>query len=152
MIQASGYLLVTQGGLGVVLRSGAGALVLSGPEPARIAAFDIDREGGAVVSGFGPAGTRVSARVDGNKLGEGRIDARGRYVLALSGPVNPGRHSLKVFGEAIDASLSVDVDRAQVLTSPYRTTQVGPHLRVDWMTPGGGEQTTWIYGQDTPVQ
>jgi hypothetical protein len=144
---------VTPGGLGVVLRAGAGALVLSEPDPARVTAFDIDRQGGAVVSGFGPAGTRISIRVDGDKLGEGRTDVQGRFVLALTGPVNPGRHSLKVFGEAIDMTLSVDASRAALLTGgPYRAAMVGPHLRVDWMTPGGGEQTTWVYGQEKAVQ
>jgi hypothetical protein len=152
-LQSSGYLLVTPGGLGVVLRAGAGALVLSQPEPARVTAFDIDRQGGAVVSGFGPPGTRISIRADGDKLGEGRTDAGGRFVLALTGPVNPGRHSLKVFGEAIDVAMTIDASRASALTTgSYRATMVGPHLRVDWMTPGGGEQTTWVYGQETPVK
>ena len=153
VLQASGYLLVTPGGLGVVMRSGAGALVLSDREPARVTAMDIDREGGAVVSGFSAPGSRVSAWIDGDKMGDGRVDSLGRFVLALSGPVSPGRHTLKVFGEDIDTTRTVDAGRATALTTgPFRTTQVGPHLRVDWMTPGGGEQTTWVYGQDTTAR
>lgn len=148
MLQASGYLLVTADGRGAVLRSGAGALVLAGPDPARVTALDIDRQGGAVVSGFGPAGTRVSARIDGDKLGEGKIDGEGRFVLALTGPVAPGRHNLKIFGEATDLDLRIDAGRAEPLTAaPFRATPVGSDLRIDWMTPGGGEQTTWLYGQ-----
>jgi len=147
VLQASGYLLVTQGGMGVVLRSGAGALALAPSMPARVSAFDVDREGGAVVSGFGPAGMKFSVWVDGNKLGEGRADPQGRFALPLTGPVNVGHHSLKVFGEAIDAILNVDATPAASLaSSPYRAVQYGPDLKVDWMTPGGGEQTTWIYG------
>jgi len=115
--------------------------------PARVSAFDVDREGGAVVSGFGPAGMKFSVWVDGNKLGEGRADPQGRFALPLTGPVNAGHHSLKVFGEAIDAILNVDATPAASLaSSPYRAVQYGPDLKVDWMTPGGGEQTTWIYG------
>lgn len=152
VLQASGYLLVTPDGLGVVLRSGAGAMVLAASTPARVTALDIDHEGGAVVSGFCPAGTKTSVRLDGDKLGEGRADAQGRFVLALTGPVNPGKHSLKLFGDSMNMSLTLDIDRATPLTSgPYRTTRVGRDLKVDWMTPGGGEQTTWIYGQDPGV-
>ncbi|OXE35309.1 MAG: hypothetical protein CGW95_14620 [Phenylobacterium zucineum] len=148
-LQASGYLLVTQDGLGVILRAGTGAVVLSPSNPARIAALDIDREGGAVVSGFGPPGIRISARVDGTKLGEARVDPQGRFVLPLTGPVNLGSHVLRVFGDGIDSALTMEATQVLPLqTSPYRATAIGPALRVDWMTPGGGEQTTWVYGQD----
>lgn len=147
-VQAQGYVLVAPDGQGVLLRAGAGAQTLGAEPEAGVTAFDIDRDGGAVVSGRGPAGASVSARIDGHKLGEGRVDEDGRFSLALSGPVPPGSHSLKVFGDQLDASLVVDARPAAPLTSgPFRATPVPAGLRVDWMTPGGGVQTTLVIRQ-----
>lgn len=146
-VQSQGYLLITPDGRGVLLRAGAGAVVLGDEPAAGLTAFDVDRDGGAVVSGRGPAGGAVSARVDGHKLGEGRIDPDGRFALPLSGPVAPGGHSLKVFGDSIDASLVFDASPAAPLTDgPFRATAVPAGLRIDWMTPGGGVQTTLVAG------
>ena len=143
-IQAEGYLLVTPRGDGALLRAGAGAVKLGPQLPAAgVTALDFDRAGAAVVSGRGPAGGAISARLDGKKVGESRIDPQGRFAIALQAPLPPGAHSIKVFGEAVDASLNVDAARAAPLTGgPIRATQTGAGLRVDWMTPGGGVQST----------
>ena len=143
-IQAEGYLLVTPRGDGALLRAGAGAVKLGPQQPAAgVTALDFDRAGAAVVSGRGPPGGAISARLDGKKVGESRIDAQGRFAIALQAPLPPGVHAIKVFGEAVDASLNVDAARAAPLTGgPMRATQTGAGLRVDWMTPGGGVQST----------
>lgn len=147
-VQAQGYVLVTPDGQGVLLRAGAGARTLGREPESGVTAFDIDRDGGAVVSGRGPAGAAVSARIDGRKLGEGRVDEEGRFSLPLTGPVSPGSHSLKVFGDQVDASVVVDARSAPPLTAgPFRTSPVPAGLRVDWMTPGGGVQTTLVIRQ-----
>ena len=147
-VQAQGYVLVTPDGQGVLLRAGAGARTLSRDPETGLTAFDVDRDGGAVVSGRGPAGASVSARIDGHKLGEGRVEEDGRFALPLTGPVAPGSHSLKVFGDQVDASIVVDARPAAPLTSgPFRATPVPAGLRVDWMTPGGGVQTTLVIRQ-----
>lgn len=146
-VQSQGYMLITPDGRGVLLRAGAGAVLLGDRPETGLTTFDIDRDGGAVVSGRGPAGGSVSARVDGRKLGEGRIDPDGRFALALSGPVAPGLHSVKVFGDSVDAGLAFEVSPAAPLTDgPFRATAVPAGLRVDWMTPGGGVQTTFVAG------
>ncbi len=144
VIQAEGYLLVTPRGDGALLRAGAGAIKLGPQLPAAgVTALDFDRAGAAVISGRGPAGGAISARLDGKKVGESRIDAKGRFAIALQAPLAPGTHSVKVFGDSVDASLNVDASRAAPLTGgPIRATQIGAGLRVDWMTPGGGVQST----------
>jgi hypothetical protein len=145
-VQSEGYLLITPEGRGVLLRAGVGALTIGGQPATGVTSFDVDRDGAAVVSGRGPAGGSVSAHVDGRKLGEGRIDSEGRFSLPLSGPaVSPGHHSLKVFGDSLDETLLIDASPAAPLTaSPFRATPTLAGLRVDWMTPGGGVQTTLV--------
>lgn len=144
VIQAEGYVLVTPRGDGALLRAGAGAIRLGPQVPAAgVTALDFDRAGAAVISGRGPAGGAISARLDGRKVGESRIDPQGRFAIALLATLEPGPHSLKVFGDSVDASLNVDASRAAPLTGgPIRTTSTGAGLRVDWMTPGGGVQST----------
>ena len=147
-VQAQGYLLVAPGGQGVLLRAGAGALSVGDQPQIGVTAFDVDRDGGAVVSGRGPAGSGVSARIDGHKLGEGRIDQAGRFSLPLTGPVSPGTHNLKVFGDQLDTTWVIDARPAAPLTAgPFRATPTSFGLRVDWMTPGGGVQTTLVARQ-----
>jgi hypothetical protein len=143
-IQAQGYVLVTPQGDGALLRAGAGAIKLGPKLPlSGVTALDFDRAGAAVVSGRGPAGGAISARLDGKKVGESRIDPQGRFAIALLAPLEPGPHSIKVFGDSVDSSLTVDASRAAPLTTgPIRATPTGAGLRVDWMTPGGGVQST----------
>ena len=144
-IQSQGYIFVTGQGKAVVLRAGAGAITLSPPAGSTVAAFDVDRQGGALVSGLGPPGGVVGAWIDGRKLAEGRVDPSGRFALSLSGPVSRGGHTLKVFGDSINETLRVDATPAAALVDgPFRAISSGSGLRVDWMTPGGGVQTTLV--------
>jgi hypothetical protein len=144
LIQAEGYVLVTPRGEGALLRAGAGAIRLGPRLPAAgVTALDFDRAGAAVISGLGPAGGAISARLDGKKVGESRIDPQGRFAIALLATLEPGPHSIKVFGDSVDASLNVDASPAAPLTGgPIRATPTAAGLRVDWMTPGGGVQST----------
>ena len=147
-VQSEGYLLLTPDGRGLLLRSGAGALVIGAEPQVGLTSFDVDRDGAAMVSGRGLAGGSVSARIDGRKLGESRIGPDGHFSIALSGPVSPGRHSLKVFGDSLDVSLPIDASPAAPLTEgPFRATPTPAGLRVDWMTPGGGVQSTLVARQ-----
>ena len=143
-VQSEGYLFISANGLAAQLRAGGGALRLGPSGPASgVTAFDFDRAGGAVVSGRGPAGGAISARLDGRKVGEGRIDKHGRFALPFPEPLTPGSHSLKVFGEAVEAVLTIDASRAETMTGgPIRVRPVSAGVRIDWITPGGGVQTT----------
>lgn len=142
-IQSEGYLLITPAGEPVLLRAGAGAL-RKGAGASGVDAVDFDREGGAVVSGRAPAGAALSIHIDGRKFGEGRAGEDGRYALALTQqPLTPGSHQIDVFGDATENPVTVDASAAPALSDgPFRAASVEAGLRVDWMTPGGGAQST----------
>ena len=143
-VQSEGYLLLTPRGEAVLLRAGAGALRLGGGGSQGVDAVDFDREGGAVVSGRAPAGAALSIHIDGRKFGEGRADSQGRYALALTQqPLSPGARQIDVFGDATENPVVVDATPApQLSEGPFRAADVAAGLRVDWMTPGGGAQST----------
>ncbi|MBS0489729.1 MULTISPECIES: hypothetical protein [unclassified Phenylobacterium] len=142
-VQSEGYLLLTPDGEAALLRAGTGALRVGRTGKNDLDAVDFDREGGAVVSGRAPAGAALSVHIDGRKFAEGRADGRGRYVLALTQPLEPGRRQIDVFGDATENPVEVDATPAPALASgPFRAAAVAGGLRVDWMTPGGGVQST----------
>ena len=144
-IQAQGYVLVDGAGRITLLRSGAGGLRLDLAGAPRIATFDYDREGGAVASGLAPAGATVAVRGDGALLGEARTDPQGRFSVAITQPLSPGRHRLLLVGKGFARETDVEVSPAEpLLDGPFRSGRAGGALRADWMTPGGGVQTTLI--------
>ena len=147
-LQAEGYVLVTPSGQAVLLRAGVGALSIGTSPGVGVTAIDVDRDGGAVVSGRGTAGGFVSARIDGRPVAEGKGDVNGRFSLSLTGPLTPRRHTLKVFGDGLNQVLSIDATPAVPLRDgPFRAKPDLGGLRVDWITPGGGVQTTLILSQ-----
>lgn len=144
--QAEGYVLLTATGEVVLLRAGAGA-VRVGRTSARsgVDAVDFDREGGAVVSGHAPANAPLSVHIDGDQTADGRADAEGRYSIAVPKPISPGAHQIDVFGDAAENSVTIDARPAAPISSgPLRSTAVPGALRIDWMTPGGGVQSTLL--------
>lgn len=144
--QAEGYLLLTPAGEAVLLRAGAGAVRI-GRMAARsgVDAVDFDREGGAVVSGHAPANAPLSIHIDGDQTAEGRADAEGRYAIAVPKPISPGAHLIDVFGDAADNAITIDARPAAPISSgPFRSSAVPGALRIDWMTPGGGVQSTLL--------
>lgn len=147
IVQGQGYLLVTSAGQAALLRAGAGAVRLDRLPAVAIGAVDFDGEGGAVVSGQAPANANVSVRLDGIQTADGRADATGRFSISLPEPVRAGQHALEVAGDGFAARASVAFsDAAPLTTGPFRSEAVGAGLRADWMTPGGGLQSTVIIG------
>jgi len=148
VVQSQGYLLVTPQGRPVQLRAGAGALTLGAAGPPRITAFDFDADGGAVVSGVAAApGAALSVRVDGRQMAEGRADDAGRFSVAFGQPLTQGRHALEVASEGVEHSAVIDLSPAAPLTGgPFRIGAAPRGVRVDWMTPGGGVQSTVLLG------
>jgi hypothetical protein len=144
-IQAQGYLLLTPEGLGYQLRAGAGAIRIGTVAAPAITAFDFDREGAAMVSGVAPAGTAITVRADGRQSADGRATAAGRFAISLTQPLTPGVHVIKVFNDGAEKSATIDTSPAASLTDgPFRSSGTPAGLRVDWMTPGGGVQSTVI--------
>jgi hypothetical protein len=146
-VQSQGYLLLTPSGRTALLRAGAGAVRLDPQPQAAIGAFDFDQDGGAVVSGQAPAGAAVSVSLDGRQAVDGRADAAGHYSLSLPSPVPAGRHRLAITGQGFAAQAAVEIAPAAPLADgPFRSQATADGVRADWMTPGGGLQSTLILG------
>jgi hypothetical protein len=145
--QAEGYLLITPSGQAALLRAGAGALRIDPPARPGLRAIDFDRGGGLEVSVSVPPGATVIVQLDGRQVAESRADASGRYVASLGTPtpIRPGRHQLQVFGDGFSDQVTLQVSPAAPLAEgPLRSQLTSAGLRVDWMTPGGGVQSTLL--------
>ena len=147
--QAEGYVLVTPTGQAALLRAGTGALRIDRPTRSGLQAIDFDRGGGLEVSASVAPGATVILRLDGRQAAEGRADAGGHYEasLASSTPIRSGTHQLQVFGDGFSDQVVVKLTPAAPLAAgPLRSQFTPAGLRVDWMTPGGGLQTTQLLG------
>lgn len=143
--RAQAYVLATPEGEIAELRAGAGAALLAAGGPARLTTVDFDQGGGAIVSAVTPPGAEVSLLLDARSAGMGRADAAGRLFVALTRPLQPGRRmlSMRGDGDAFEASDQVEVSPAAPLNGAvFRSVRTGDSLRVDWLTPGGGVQST----------
>ena len=145
--QAEGYILVTPEGQAALLRAGAGAQRIDPPARPGLRAIDFDRGGGLEVSAAAAPGATVILRLDGRQVAEGRADAKGRYGVSLGSPtpIRPGTHEVQVYGDGFSDQLAVKLSPAAPLADGPVHSQLTPAgLRVDWMTPGGGEQSTLL--------
>jgi hypothetical protein len=146
-LQSEGYLAVTPQGATAQLRAGSGAAALGGGTGLAILTADFDRKGGAVVSGHAPAGATVQVLADGKAAGAARADAAGRFTAALTEPLKNGTHQLEAIAGAARARAELAVSpAAPVIPPPFRASRMGDAWRIDWMTPGGGIQTTVLFG------
>ena len=145
-VQAQGYLAVTPDGLVAQLRAGAGAEVLRPGPPLRILAVDYDRKGGAVVSGADRPGATVALSADGLQRGRIAVNHDGRFAMALDEPLAPGPHRIEADDGGARAAVSLSVTPAAPLTGgPFRAGREAGGWRIDWLTPGGGGQTTFLF-------
>lgn len=143
--QAEGYILLTPQGQAALLRSGAGALRIDPPAKPGLRAIDFDRGGGLEVSAWAPAEAAVIVQLDGRQAAQGRADADGHYEVSLGAttPIKAGLHEVRVFGDGFSDTAQVQLSPAAPLAQgPLRSQLTPAGLRVDWMTPGGGEQST----------
>jgi hypothetical protein len=145
-VQAEGYLMITPAGSAVLLRAGAGALVLgqSSPSP-RMLAIDYDRSGGGVIAGVAAPGAGLGVRVDRATRGEGKAGEDGRFSISLNQALEAGPRTIQVAGEGGEQQIVVEVSAPQPPSGgPVRSTHTPQGWRVDWMTPAGGVQTTQL--------
>ena len=146
-IQAEGYVLVTPQGQAALLRAGAAALRIDIPTRPGLRAIDFDRGGGVEVSTQVAPGATVIVRLDGRQAAEGRADAAGRYVASLGSqsPIRAGAHQLQAAGDGFVDHVTAQLSPAAPLADgPVRSQLTPAGLRVDWMTPGGGVQSTLL--------
>jgi hypothetical protein len=147
-VEAEGLIAVLPGApTAAVLRAGAGAQVTPGADKAtlKIQAVDYDMAGGAVVSGRAGAAAPVRVLVDGQVAAEGAAGADGRFSLTLPKALPPGRHRLEAMTPQGAAEADVAVTPpAPPRNAPYQAQAEPFGWRVDWITPGGGAQTTLL--------
>jgi len=147
-VQAEGYLAVAPG-LAAQLRAGDGALMLTPPRATlAVTALDFDRKGAAVVSGHAPAGSTVSLAIDAKAAGEVAADSQGAFTFDLGEPLTPGPHDIRVAAGASSSLAQADATPGEPPASgPFAATPLGSGWRIVWMPPGGGLQTTLLFGQ-----
>lgn len=146
IIQSEGYVAVTPRGVAAQLRAGAGARVL-GDQPAEpaILAVDFDSKGGTVVSGRASPGAVVDLWVDGARRGRAVTGPRGSFSVPLDEPLSFADHRLEIHQGAHRADAAPTLTPAEPLSGgPYRATLTPSAWRIDWITPGGGLQTTLL--------
>ena len=144
-IQSGGYLLITTQSRGYVLRAGGGSQAIGTSSKTAITVIDYDRQGGGMVSGYAPAGEVLLIKVDGGSPIEARSDVGGGFSVALTQPLSPGAHQVKLLAKTMTQTVATTISPATPLSDgPFRATETPVGLRLDWMTPGGGVQTTLI--------
>lgn len=146
-VQSEGYLALAADGGAAQLRAGSGARVMSPPSRRpRILAIDYDRDGGAVVSGVGTPSAAVGLRVNRVARGDSSVDSQGRFAIPLSQPLGPGPHAFEVAAEGGEDQVEAATARQDPpRDGPYRATRTQQGWQVDWITPGGGVQTTLLF-------
>lgn len=153
VVQAMGYLFVAPDGAVARLRAGGGSQMLSPaasglPEPA----LDYDSQRAATFSGRLAPGEAVSLRVDGVERGQGAAGASGRFVLALNQPLAAGAHDFDLAEPSGDVRFSADIDApARLDRALFSAARTALGWRIDWVTPGGGEQTTLLFERVGPA-
>ena len=146
--EAEGYLLITPSGQAALLRAGASAVRIDPAPRTGLLSVDFDRGGGMELAAQTAPGATVIVRVDHRQIAESRADANGRYEASLSTPkqpIPPGAHEIQIFGDGFSDQAMVQVSPAAPLAQgPVRSQLTAAGLRVDWMTPGGGVQSTLL--------
>ena len=85
--------------------------------------------------------------VDGQPAIEGPADADGRFALSLPKPLAAGQHKLHAATAQASADAEILIDRpAPPKDGPYQVQAQPYGWRIDWMTAGGGPQTTLLLG------
>ncbi len=146
IIQSEGYVAIMPEGAAAQLRAGAGALVLGSRSDAPvILSVDFDAKGGAVVSGLASPHGAVEVWVDGERRARGQAAADGVFSLAPNEPLTLTEHGFEVVDGSRRAAVRAALSLAAPLSrGPYRSDRTPSGWRIDWMTPGGGLQTTLL--------
>jgi len=148
-VPARGYLALLPGGEAAMLRPAAGARPMIPPgAPPRIGAVDFDAAGAGVVSGRARPDRPVRVLLDGQDAGEGRTDRNGWFDVSLSDNLKPGRHAVAVGTADGRADAAFDgAHAAPIAAPPMNAARVDGGWRLDWMSPGGGVQSTVLFDQ-----
>jgi hypothetical protein len=96
-----------------------------------------------------PPRAAIILRLDDRQMAPVRADERGRYVVSLPAPgqaaIRPGVHQLEMGGDGFSDTVTLTIAPPQPLAEgPMRSQLTPAGLRLDWMTPGGGVQSTLL--------
>jgi hypothetical protein len=147
-VQAEGYVAVTPspGQPAVLLRAGVGAQALA-PPPAhpRLTAVDCDGAGWVVISGLARPGATLHLTIDGGGGGDAQADGAGRFSITPGAAMGAGDHVavLQSGGDLERLMFTIDAP-TPVSGAPFRGRRQADRWRIDWATPGGGLQTTYV--------
>jgi hypothetical protein len=148
IVQAKGLVFLAPEGVAARLRAGGGSETLGAASPGfAVSSLDYDSlaQGAmaATLAGRAASGDGVTVRVDGIERGQAVADRGGDYVVALSEPLSAGSHDFDLISSRGELRFTAPVQPASPLAgAAYRASRTPLGWRVDWVTPGGGEQTT----------
>jgi hypothetical protein len=145
LVRARGYVAVLPqpGPVAATLRPGAGARPVSRSASPSIASIEFDGAGAGVVSGSAAPDAPIRLFLDGQEAGEGRADRAGRFDITLADNLAPSGHSVIVVSPAGRAAQAFDATpAAPIAAPPFAAERRTGAWRIDWMTPGGGVQST----------
>ena len=149
LVRAVGYVAVlpAPAPAAALLRPAASAAALPPAGAAHgIMAVDYDASGAAMASGQAAGGENVRLYLDGHEAGEDRADGTGAFSASLSRTLNAGPHVLSLAGDRLHASASFGAARtAKLAAPPFDAQRMDGAWRIDWLTPGGGVQSTVLF-------
>ena len=129
----------------VLLRAGTGAQTLSQGAVFSIATADFDGAGGLTVSGFAPAGKAIKARVNGSETIETLAGQDGRFSLGLASSASSLVRQIQIQSGIDQRALTLDVSAHRLPAGTLADrTRLASGWRIDWTTPSGGVQTTYV--------
>jgi hypothetical protein len=146
VVQAIGYLFVTPDGMAVRLRAGGGSeAILTRGRGTWVLTLDYDNQRAVTIAGRASPGATFSLRVDGVERSQATADPQMRFILPLSQPLPAGDHEFDLAGDNTELRFSAPVGALAPLgAAPFLAARQGDGWRVDWLTPGGGEQATLV--------
>ena len=153
LVRATGYIAVLPApGPAAAMLHPAAPASLPSDDPARgLTAVDFDASGQAMASGRTVADETIRLVLDGGEAGEDRADSTGVFSAALSQALKPGTHVLVMMGDRPGSSETFTMARAaRVATPPFDAVRLDGAWRIDWLTPGGGVQSTVLFDRKGP--
>ena len=152
-VRATGYIAVLPApGPAAAMLHPAAPASLPSDDPARgFTAVDFDASGQAMASGRTVADETIRLVLDGREAGEDRADSAGVFSAALSQTLRPGTHLLVMTGERPESSETFTMAQAiRIATPPFDAARLDGAWRIDWLTPGGGVQSTVLFDRKGP--
>lgn len=145
VVPAQGVLALLPDGRAIQLRAGSSAEPISAISDApRLLTIDYDADGAASVAGAARADSGLALRIDRTARASGKADSRGRFHLVVARPLTSGVSRFEVAGESGEQAVDVPISPAGMFEGSHRIQRLAKAWRIDWVTPGGGVQTTLI--------